>query len=197
MFRRLPSVNIEALLGEMRRDHCSPRELSSSKRLDRTLRALNVLVLDVDLSNADAGARTSGAGNLCLDNGAVLCALFFDVFFDFCHESATVQNQESWTSGPTIILLIVDELVRGNHVHQADDTAMLEVVGSRAGEHGDGTDTTVQAGSLLHSDRGARDLEIAVAERDVVEAFNDCVDDFSVGVLAESDALVVLARKYK
>lgn len=94
----------------------------------------------------------------------------------------------------TIVLLVVDELIRGDHVHEADDTAVLEVVGSRAGEHGDGADAAVEAGSLLHSDRGARDLEVAVAKRDVVEAFNDCVDDLSIRVLAEGDALGLLVE---
>jgi len=67
----------------VRRNHRSARKLPSSKRLDRTLRALNVLVFDVNLSDTDARACASGARNLGLDNGAVFLALFFDVFFDF------------------------------------------------------------------------------------------------------------------
>jgi hypothetical protein len=89
----------------------------------------------------------------------------------------------------TFVFLVVDQLVRGNHVHEAHYAAVLEVVGGRAGEHGNGTNATVKAGSLLHTNCCARDLEVAVAKGNVVQAFNDGVDDVSVCILAESNAL--------
>jgi hypothetical protein len=42
------------------------------------------LVFDVDFADTETGARTGGAGDLGFDDGAVLLALLFDVFFDFC-----------------------------------------------------------------------------------------------------------------
>ena len=55
----------------------------------------------------------------------------------------------------TFVFLVVQKLVRGNHVHQANDTAVLVVLG-RAGscQHGDGTDTTIETSRLLKSDSG-------------------------------------------
>lgn len=83
-FRHLPSINIESLFRELRRDNRSPRELSSSKSLDSALCGLGVLVLDVDLADTETGAGTCRARDLCFDNGAVFLAFFFDVFLDFC-----------------------------------------------------------------------------------------------------------------
>jgi hypothetical protein len=51
----------------------------------------------------------------------------------------------------TIILVIVNQLVKCDHVHQANDTAVVEVLCCGAGQHGDGTNTSVETGSLLHT----------------------------------------------
>jgi hypothetical protein len=80
---RLPSINIKSFLGKVCCDDSSPRELTAGKSLDGTLCRLGILVLDVDLADTETGARTGGAGDLGLDDGAVLLALLFDVFFDF------------------------------------------------------------------------------------------------------------------
>jgi hypothetical protein len=67
---------------------------------------------------------------------------------------------------------------------------VLEVVGcAGAGEHGDGADAAVETGGLLHADGCAGDFEVALAEGDVVESFDDRVDDLVVRVLAECDTL--------
>jgi hypothetical protein len=70
---------------------------------------------------------------------------------------------------------------------------VLEVVGRLGtGQHGDGIDTTVQTSSLLHTHCRAGDLEVTVAESDVVQAFNDSIDNFIVSILAESDTLYLV-----
>jgi len=82
---RLPCIDVEALLREVSSDDRSPRKLATSKGLDSALCRLDVLVLDVDFSDAQTGAGTSGARDFGFDDGTVLLALFFDVFFDFCY----------------------------------------------------------------------------------------------------------------
>ena len=83
MHAQLPRIDIEALFRKVCCDDCSPRELATSKSLDRALCRLNVLVLDIDLSITDAGASACGARDLGLNDRAVLLALFFHVFLDF------------------------------------------------------------------------------------------------------------------
>jgi hypothetical protein len=56
-------------------------------------------------------------------------------------------------------------------------------------KHGDGTDTTVQTGALLDTDCRTRHLEVAVTESDVIQALDDCIDDFVISILAECDTL--------
>jgi hypothetical protein len=63
-------------------------------------------------------------------------------------------------------------------------------------QHGDGTDTAVEASCLLQTDCSARDLEVAVAKRDVVEALDDSIDNLVICVLAEGNTLEKLARSY-
>jgi hypothetical protein len=67
---------------------------------------------------------------------------------------------------------------------------VLVVIGCLGtGQHGNGTNTAVEASSLLQTNGSTRNLEIAVAERDVVETLDDCIDNFVIRVLAESDTL--------
>jgi len=68
----------------VRSDDRSSRELATGKSLDSALCGLDVLVLDVDFSDTETGAGTGGARDFGFDDGTVLLALFFDVFFDFC-----------------------------------------------------------------------------------------------------------------
>jgi hypothetical protein len=90
----------------------------------------------------------------------------------------------------TIILLVVEQLVRSDHVHQADDTAVLVVLSSTSSsQHGDGTNSTIEASRLLQTDSRTRDLEVTIADTDFVQAFNDSVDDLVVHILAEGDTL--------
>lgn len=90
----------------------------------------------------------------------------------------------------TFVFVVVDELVRGDHVHETHYAAVLEVsLGLGAGQHRDSTHTAVEPSSLLHTNSRARDLEVAVAKGDVVETFDDGVDHFVVGILAECDTL--------
>ena len=158
------------------------------------MRRLGVLVLDVDLTDAETGAGTSGARNLGLDNGAVLLALFLNVFLDFWVVVSSLL--ESNTSvRRTLILLVVDQLIGSDHVHEANDTAVLDVVGWLCtGQHGDGIDASIQAGILLHTHSRTRHLEVSLTESDAVQAFDDGVDDFVVGVLAEGNTLVQISK---
>lgn len=82
-FLRLPRIHIKSFFGKFRSNDGSPRELTSSKRLDSFLCRLNVLVLDVNLANTKVDTCTGGARNLRLHDRAVLAALLFDVFLDF------------------------------------------------------------------------------------------------------------------
>jgi len=125
----LPGINVKAFFRELRCDNGSPRELTTGKRLDSLLRRLCILVLDVDLANTEVDAGTSGAGNLGLDDGSVLAALLFDVFLDF-YSMLEVRNVSSDVAELTFVFIIVEQLVRGDHVHQADDTAVLVVLSS-------------------------------------------------------------------
>jgi hypothetical protein len=84
---RLPCIDVETFLRKVGCNDCSPRELTTGKSLDGTLCRLGILVLDVDLADTETGACTSGTWNLGLDDGAVLLALLFDVFFDFCSQN--------------------------------------------------------------------------------------------------------------
>jgi hypothetical protein len=64
----------------------------------------------------------------------------------------------------TFILLVVEQLVRGDHVHQADDAAVLVVLGSaRSSQQGYGANSTVEAGCLLNTNSRSRDLEVTIA----------------------------------
>lgn len=67
---------------------------------------------------------------------------------------------------------------------------MLEVCLSfGAGKHGDCANTAIQTSSLLHTNGCAGDLEVAVAKGDVVQTFDDSIDDLVVSILTESDTL--------
>jgi hypothetical protein len=81
---RLPCVNVKTFLGELRCDDCSPRELATGKSFNSTLCRLGILVFDVYLTDTETGAGTGWAGDLGLDDRAVLLALLFNVLFDFC-----------------------------------------------------------------------------------------------------------------
>jgi hypothetical protein len=74
---------------------------------------------------------------------------------------------------------------------------VLVVIGCLGtGQHGNGTNTAVEASSLLQTNGSTRNLEVAVAERDVVETLDDCIDDFVIRVLTESDTLWKLVQSY-
>jgi hypothetical protein len=93
----------------------------------------------------------------------------------------------------TIILLIIDQLVRCDHVHQADDFAVLMVLGGLGtSKSGDGLHAAVETLCLLQTDGRAGDLQVAVAKRDVVQALDDGIDNLVVGVLAEGNAAVLV-----
>lgn len=67
---------------------------------------------------------------------------------------------------------------------------MLVVLGgARSCQHGNSPDSTVETSRLLKADGRARDLEIAIAKRDIVQTFNDGVNDLVVRVLAEGNTL--------
>lgn len=71
---------------------------------------------------------------------------------------------------------------------------MLDIVGWLCtGQHGDGIDTSIQTGILLHTHSRTRHLEVSLAEGDAVQTFDNGVDDFVVGVLAESNTLVQIS----
>jgi hypothetical protein len=72
---------------------------------------------------------------------------------------------------------------------------VLEVAGRLCtSQHGDGIDTSIQTGILLHTDGRARHLEVALAESDVVQALDDSIYDFIVCVLAEGNTLVQISK---
>jgi hypothetical protein len=68
-----------------------------------------------------------------------------------------VSRDDSRAGGKlTFVFLVVEQLVRGNHVHEANDTAVLMVLGSASSsQHGDGTNSTIKASRLLKSNSGA------------------------------------------
>jgi hypothetical protein len=69
------------------------------------------------------------------------------------------------------------------------------VVGSAGtGQHGDRTDSTVETGGLLHADCGTRHLQVAITEGNIIEAFDDSLDNLVVSILTESNALKPLAK---
>lgn len=82
---QLPSLNIEALFRELSGNDGPTRELTAGECLDGFLCRVGVLVLDVDFANTEVDAGTSGAWNLCLDDGTVLAAFLLNVFLDFCN----------------------------------------------------------------------------------------------------------------
>ena len=72
-------------LGKIRRDNRAIRKLPPSQRLQRLARRIRIVVLDEDLADAvGLPAAAAGAGHLHLEHGAILFALFLDVFADFC-----------------------------------------------------------------------------------------------------------------
>jgi hypothetical protein len=90
----------------------------------------------------------------------------------------------------TFIFVVVDELIRSHHVHETHDrTVLVAVRRAGAGKQGDGADTAVETSGLMHANGSARHFEVAVAEGDVVKAFDDVADDFVVDVFAKGDAL--------
>jgi hypothetical protein len=83
-----------------------------------------------------------------------------------------------------------------DHVQQHNHTSgVLAFSGGGAGKHGDGTYTAVQASALGHTNRGALDIEVGVAKRNLVQGFDDLVDVLgaAVNILHESDTLEMLA----
>lgn len=65
------------------------------------------------------------------------------------------------------------------------------VVGSAgARQHGDSSHAAIETDLLLHADCSACDFEVAVAERNAVQALDNGVDDVGIFVLAEGDALL-------
>jgi hypothetical protein len=89
-----------------------------------------------------------------------------------------------------LVLVVIEKLVRGHHVHEADDAAVLVVLGSACtSQHRDGANSTIKAGRLLQTDGRTGDLEVAIPEWDIVQPFNDSVDDLVVCVLTERDTL--------
>jgi hypothetical protein len=56
-------------------------------------------------------------------------------------------------------------------------------------QHGDGANTAIEASGLLQTNGSTRNLEVTVAERDIVETLDDSIDNFVIRVLAESDSL--------
>ena len=192
--RPLPSLDVETLFGKLGRDDCSPRELTSSESLDSLLRRLSVLILDVDFANTEVGAGSCGTRDLSLDDGSVFAALLFDVFFDFYLTLVCCQDLEH-LGMLTFVFLVVEQFIRSHHVHKANNAAVFVILsGAGSGKHGNGTDTTVETSGLLETDSCARNLEVTVTERDVVQAFNNSVDDFVISVLAECDTLQLVSK---
>jgi hypothetical protein len=168
--------------------------LAPSKSLDSPLRRLGILILDVNFANTKTGTGTGGTRDLGLDDGTILLTLLFDVFFDFCDMVSKLLWLQCLKKIHTIIFLIIDQLVGSDHVHEANHTAVLEVLSSAStGQHGDGTDSAIEASSLLHTNCGTGHLEVAVTEGDVVQAFDNRIDDFVVGIFAESDTLTYVS----
>lgn len=92
--------------------------------------------------------------------------------------------------GHTIVVIIVDQIVRSDHVHQTNDATMLNVLNrSSTRQIGDGIDTTIQSSILLKTNGSARNLELAITELNLVETLDDRIDNFVVGILTESNAL--------
>lgn len=146
------------------------------------------MVFDVNLADTQVDTGSCRTRDLGLDDWTIFAALFFDVFLDFCIQLASCSF--GTVRKHTIVFIVVNQLVRCHHVHETNDAAVLVVLScTGTSQHGDGTDSAVEAGRLLQTNCGTRDLEVAIAERDIVQAFDDSVNDLIVGVLAECDTL--------
>ena len=97
----------------------------------------------------------------------------------------------------TFIFFIVEQLICSDHVHQADATALLMVVGSiGASKHGDGTHTTIDGNLLGNTHCRTSDFECAITKWNGVQALNDMFHNLGVDVFTEGDALFrLLAQK--
>lgn len=92
----------------------------------------------------------------------------------------------------TFVIFVIEKLISGHHVHQADNAALLLILGSiGASKHGDGTYTAIDGNLLRDTHGGTGHLEEAVAEWDRIQALDDLVHDVGISVFAKSNTLVV------